>query len=357
MKRLLGVLLGLAVAGAGFWWALRNTSWEELGDRFAGGNYLTLPVMLLCLAGFYWLKAIRWSYLLRPIRPMPSSSLLSPLLIGFAANNLLPAHLGEFVRVYVLRQRDGLPAPAVLSTVVLERVFDLLAILALFAVGISMSREIPDQYVTAAWIITGGCVGAVICAVIYLVFTNACIAFATFVLRRLLRLPEGLSAKVLNLMTTAGDGLKSIRSAGAVAVIAATSIAQWALNGLIAWLSLVTFRSETGIAGGLVVTGVTALAVMIPGPPGYFGLIQSAFLLAIGAISSNPDENTVFAASMYYHMSMYIPVTALGLYCLTTLGMSFRKIQEAREQEQSAGETESDATAQLPEDQVPPTPK
>ncbi|MFG0335970.1 MAG: lysylphosphatidylglycerol synthase transmembrane domain-containing protein, partial [Maioricimonas sp. JB049] len=96
---------------------------RQIGSAFASANYLTLVPMLIALAIFYWLKTWRWQMLLRPLGHFPLRTLFGPLMIGFAFNNLLPAHLGEFVRVFVASRDQKLPMPAVLSSVVLERVF------------------------------------------------------------------------------------------------------------------------------------------------------------------------------------------------------------------------------------------
>ena len=131
MKRAFFVTLGIVVSVACFALSLQGTNQKQLTAAFAGANYWSLPVMLGLLFLFYWLKTLRWQWLLAPVAKLTFGQLFPPMLIGFAANNILPAHLGEFVRVFVVRKKYGVPATTVLSTVVLERIFDVLAILAL----------------------------------------------------------------------------------------------------------------------------------------------------------------------------------------------------------------------------------
>ena len=156
MKRILGIIVGVAVSLACLAYAMRGVSWEELKVGFANANYLTLPLMLAFLFAFYWLKAVRWAWLLTPIQPFTGRQLMPPLLIGFAANNVLPAHLGEFVRVFVVNRKFGLPATTVLSTVVLERIFDVLAILALFGIGRVPVSAGPGQVLGLPAELSGG---------------------------------------------------------------------------------------------------------------------------------------------------------------------------------------------------------
>ncbi|MCA9064555.1 MAG: flippase-like domain-containing protein, partial [Planctomycetaceae bacterium] len=66
MKRALLLIVGIAVSVGCFWYSLRGTTWSELKDGFQNANYFTLPLMLGMLYVFYWLKSMRWSWLLAP---------------------------------------------------------------------------------------------------------------------------------------------------------------------------------------------------------------------------------------------------------------------------------------------------
>jgi glycosyltransferase 2 family protein len=172
MKRTFFLILGIVISIACFAWSLKGTSTAELKAGFSQANYLTLPLLLLLLFSFYWLKTLRWVWLLAPVSKLRTSQLFPPMLIGFAANNLLPAHLGEFVRVFEVRRRYGIPASTVLSTVVLERIFDVLAILSLFGVGLAYAGDLPDNYRRAAILLGSGAFAVVIAVVVYLTWTD-----------------------------------------------------------------------------------------------------------------------------------------------------------------------------------------
>jgi glycosyltransferase 2 family protein len=71
------------------------------------------------------------------------------------------------------------------------------------------------------------------------------------------------------------------------------------------------------------------MGVTIPSTPGYFGVIQMCFQISMNAQAIKPDPSLVLGASLYYHISMYIPVTALGLYYLHRSGMHLKDLQQA----------------------------
>lgn len=329
--QLVFLVLGVVVTAGSLWWSLKDTNAAELKAGFANADYRTLPLMLGLLFGFYWLKVLRWKWLLAPAAPMTSRQLFPPMLIGFAANNLLPAHLGEFIRVWVVQKKYGVPVSTVLSTVVLERIFDVLAILAWFGIGLMFSDGLPDQYRHAAVLLGGVAGGLVVAVVIYLVWTELFLTIVERVFSWFRFLPQGLTRGLLNMLRQGADGLAALRSGTAVLLIVLSSLAQWLLNGLIAWIALQSFGIEVTPATGLIVTGVTAFGVTIPSTPGYFGVIQVCFLESMKTQPVQPDPSLVFGASMYYQLSMYIPVTLLGVFFLKQSGLSLRDLRRVRE--------------------------
>ena len=332
MKRAFFLILGIIISVACFAWSLRGTDQEQLTAAFAGANYWSLTLMLALLFLFYWLKTLRWQWLLAPVAPLTFRQLFPPMLIGFAANNLLPAHLGEFIRVFVVRKKYGVPATTVLSTVVLERIFDVLAILALFGVGLFFTDDLPDNYRNAALLLGAGAIVGVIAVIVYLIWTEVFLKFMTWSMSWFPFLPEKLTKGVIEMLRNGAHGLASLRSGKAVFLIAISSLAQWFINGLIAYVALKAFHIDVSPVEGLIVTGVTAIGVMIPSTPGYFGVIQVCFKVSMEALQVPVAASTVLGSSLYYHMSMWIPVTLLGLYYVQQMGFSLKDLQKAADE-------------------------
>ena len=84
MKKLFFLVLGIVVSVGCFAWSLQGTNMDQLKAGFAGANYWSLPIMLLLLFAFYWLKTMRWQWLLAPVAPLTLKQLFPPMLIGFA---------------------------------------------------------------------------------------------------------------------------------------------------------------------------------------------------------------------------------------------------------------------------------
>src|SRR4051812_13705233 len=71
-----------------------------------------------------FLRAARWQVILRPVQPVPLRRAFATLVIGFTANDLLPARVGELVRAFLLQRSHRVPFAATIASIVVERVLD-----------------------------------------------------------------------------------------------------------------------------------------------------------------------------------------------------------------------------------------
>ncbi len=333
MKRLLLLLIGVAVSVGFLWYAMRDTDLGTVSSAFQTANYLTLPVLLLLLLAFYWLKSVRFAQLLEPAAPLTARQLFGPVMIGFAANNILPAHLGEFVRVFVVNRQHRVPAGTVLSSVVLERIFDIFAILALFGVGILMAPDMPDNYQRGALTFAAFAAGIVLIMGVYMVWTDWFVTTTARIAGLFPFVPKWLTEKLLDLLRQGAIGLHSLKSARAILLITLNSLLQWLINGYSACLALQAFGVEVTLSTGLILTGITALGVMIPAAPGYFGVVQVCFQIAVQVQQIKPDPSLVLAASLYSQIVAYIAVTGMGVFFLNRAQLSLQDLQRAADQQ------------------------
>src|SRR5262245_9578845 len=108
-----------------------------------------VAIVMASLASVY-LRAQRWRVLLRPVAEVPLAPALSATAIGFGAAAVLPLRLGEFVRPALLARSTGIRMSAGLSSVVLERLFDVLLVVGCFLL-VSFLYPLPDNIRYGAW--------------------------------------------------------------------------------------------------------------------------------------------------------------------------------------------------------------
>jgi len=130
----LGSAISLLFLGILIWQADLGGIKESLGQA----NYLyVVPAIALYFAAVYF-RALRWRYLLSPLGSFAVTRLYPVVIIGYMANNLIPARLGELVRSYYLSRRERCSASAALATIAVERVYDGVTLLAFAAVAGSL---------------------------------------------------------------------------------------------------------------------------------------------------------------------------------------------------------------------------
>src|SRR5688572_20419721 len=134
------VWIGVAVSALLLWVAVRGVSLDEVLGELRRVRPLWLVPVILSLFVRFWLTAVRWQLLLRPIKQIGVHRLFAVTLIGFMANNVLPARLGEFVRAYALGRAEGLPPSLPFATIVIERIFDGFTLLLFLLGGLSFLR-------------------------------------------------------------------------------------------------------------------------------------------------------------------------------------------------------------------------
>lgn len=334
------LLLGLAVSAGFLWWSVHDmlkdpNAWPQVVDAFRRANYWLLIPSWAALFVFYWLKAWRWRLLLAPLGVFrPLRDLFPPILIGFAFNNLLPAHLGEFVRILVFSRQHRVLKTPVLSTVVLERVFDILAIVAFLACGLFFVQGLEPSIRKSTWVFGVAALAIALGALAFVTWTTPFVRLFERLLRFVPLVPDSLKSKICGMLESAASGLTSLHNPVLLSGIVLTSLAQWALNGLLIHLALISFGIHVSLWVSCIVLGVVAFGVTIPSSPGYFGVIQFCFMSVLKLFTG--DQEAVFAASIFYHLAQYIPVTIVGLIFFNRTGLKMAQVHEAAERDEPA---------------------
>ena len=332
MKRILSLVTVILVTVFALAYALWDVDFAELGALLSGGNYWMLVPFMGLLVLFYWMKALRWVYILRPVGRFTVGEVMPSMIIGFAANNLLPAHLGELVRTALFSHRFEKPISSVAITLLVERIFDLVAILSLYAIAMTIIGTPPDSLEIGAWFITLLMAGffAAIAVILYKpsLVLNTGARLGAF-------LPERFQHRLTGVLENIIHAFSSLRSPLLVASMIAWSLLKWLLMGGMIWLTLIAYGSEVSPAICLVLMAVLALAAAVPNAPGYIGAIQAAYVFALKPFGIS--EETAFAASIMFLVAQWLPVTIAGATYFIAGGLHVaevrKEIVEVEEQE------------------------
>jgi len=121
--------LGILISALFLTYALRGQHLGDVWKTLRQANYWWLVPGVAIYFVAVWVRTWRWHYMLRPIKSISLSRLFPIVTIGYMGNNIYPVRAGEVLRSYVLKRREDVSISASLATVVVERLFDGVAML------------------------------------------------------------------------------------------------------------------------------------------------------------------------------------------------------------------------------------
>ena len=331
MSRTLKFTIGIVISAACVYWAMREVRPTEVWDALQQADYLGfVAVMALTLLGF-WLRAFRWRWLLSTPRPLSLDALYSATMIGFMANNLFPLRFGEFVRAWVLGRREQLPKTTVFATVVVERVVDMITLLAILGIALlvhPISSESEAGRLTQAGAST--LVVAVALLTVFLVVLERTPQLMNRIIERLCApLPERWQRRVLTAFRHFLEGLVLFRDLPRLLWVMLLSFLMFGTFALGLQVSMWALDLPVPWYGGLLMLVVTAIGIMVPAAPGYIGTLNLACVAGLALFSVGKELAVPF--SWFYWVAQWLPVTVIGLLYLKREGLTLRSIGEVQE--------------------------
>lgn len=341
MLRGAGIVAAFALSGIFLFLAFHKVDWVEIRRALAGANHgLVLLGGMVGLGGFV-VRAYGWKFLLVPVERLSGWRLFSPVAIGYMANNLLPARLGEFARAYVVGRRENVSKSAALATIMIERIFDGLTLLLILA-------TISVFFPFAAWVKQGG----ILVAAVFL-FISLCLALVAVKTQWILwgidavlgpHLP-GTAIRMKSRLRNFVVGLDFKNHYPAIALAFVFTVLRWTFEACI-YLSVIHalgLQDQVPIHGALFVMVAVNIACMIPQAPGFVGSVQIACIQALAVFGV--DRETAVAYSLLVHAAFFFPITLVGIFCLARSRFSFTDIRRSRDR---AGWGDSIATPGRP---------
>lgn len=258
------------------------------------------------------LRALRWRRLLAPLAAVPVRRSAAYLAIGYFANSMLPARLGDLARAFLAGRSFGVSRLGVLGTVLVERLADGVFILAVVvALGVFVAGG-GSLATTAVWLAGLAAVGGLVLVggILYL------------------RTGSGrLRTRAWSFVERVLWGAAALRSpvsflvvAGLTAAAFATAVATFAIIADAAGLSL-TLAQAALVMGGL------ALSTSIPAAPGSLGTYEFVGLSILTSLGVDPE--VALAVVVLVHLVATLPVALAGL--LAAWRLHFRVSEIARD--------------------------
>lgn len=329
-------LAGLAVSLACLGWVLKDVDFARLWALTLEVNPLYILGVNLLMAVFFWLRSWRWRLLLQPVKEIGVGPLYSANLIGFMANDVLPARLGELVRAYVVDRITATPMTSVLATIVVERILDGLALLlVLFATLVFADPKAQAGAFNVAYM-RGAGYTLLLAYLGVLAVMAALWRWPQATIGTIARLAGKLSPKLgetaRHLLGTFAEGLAVLGHARHLPLILAQSMLIWAPMVCMYLLFLPALGLPPSLFMAAMAFAGASLASAVPAAPGYVGTFQLAVTWALVMAGADPERAAAY--SLIYWAVQYFPLVIAGLVEMWRRGMSLKSLRGGQQDAQ-----------------------
>lgn len=286
--------------------ALSNINLSLAWHALRTSDYWWLIVALIAFGLSMVARALRWRSLFARDRRPPVAAVTDAMMVGYFYNNILPARAGEAARVVVLTQR-GTSAPVeIVGTVVVERVYDVFAILVIF---FAAEPWLPH----VSWF-GAAAVVAIVLAVLIAVAASVLAAYGDRPLRLLLHPLRRLSLfrgeRLERTVAQLSHGLSGLRHPGLALEAFVWTIVAWMLTALCAYVVSLAFHLHLAFVCGVLVAVAIGLGNILPSPPAAVGVFEGAALIALEAYRIPHSSALPYAVVL--HLVNFVPFVLVG---------------------------------------------
>jgi uncharacterized protein (TIRG00374 family) len=296
------------------YYLLQQVSLEQLGQALGRARPLPLVLVVLTVIGSLVARSLRWQVYFLPERRVPFRPLLSTLTISYMASTFLPFRAGELVRAVFLGQREGVPVPRVVGTIVLEKLFDFLGIGVLLVMLLALAPDLPIQARLAGNLIV----------LVILVGFGSVVALAVW-RERVLRLLNALDRylpriRLEPIARQFAEGTDSLRCARLWLPMLGWTCVTWAFSVAGGWAGTAALDLRPGAAAVIFLSVLPSAGQAVPSSPGYVGVYHAAAVVALTTFGIDPVS--AFGTAVLIHAFSYGILVVLGLVALWVDGYS-----------------------------------
>jgi uncharacterized protein (TIRG00374 family) len=120
-------------------------------------------------------------------------------------------------------------------------------------------------------------------------------------------------------------GLSVLKRPGRFLAVLWWTIAHWLMNAFSFWLGFHAVGIHLSFSAALFLQMLIGVGVALPSAPGFFGVFEKLATVGLALYGVSATAATSWAIG--FHILSFIPITVIGIYYFSRLGMSFRELQ------------------------------
>ena len=301
-KHLIGVLFSAVCLVVLF----RLINLKDLLESLTRFQWLYLIFSVASLSFGYAMRILRWSIMLRATGSAISFAECSaPFLGSIALNNILPLRLGDVVRALVFPRSMGIKRVTATSSLIMERLIDLMSLLSCFAIGLFAIQAITIPAELKSTALTLSVFGAVALSLGFLCSAKLSRLFNGLAHKR------GRHVKLGAMYHTVGGLFEGFNSMSRPKVLFGILI-----------ISMLVWIGEAGIFYFVLVMSLATLSTLVPSSPGYVGPFHLAAFTAVSLVGGTASQAGSYAVIV--HLALWLPTTIAGMLAIWTDPELFR---------------------------------
>jgi glycosyltransferase 2 family protein len=303
--------------------SLKDIKYQEIVSTLQKADYRFLPIPLLFILAAVVLCAFRWSKISGG--DVRFRDTFVALLIGLFVNNVLPARIGEVARAYVLSKRKQISFTYSISTVLVDRFFDLTGLLLLTFVFFPR-HKLPSAVSQGIYLLVGL---LIVCIILMFILSKE--RFTRVITKRCTGTERPLLSKLADRIIKIQENLKRINSPFNLVFFTIISALTWlSMSAALYFVALILGVSIQFIYIPFV-CALLNMGLTIPSSPGYVGVYQ--FLLVYLLSIFDVPKYEGFTVSIIYHALWYVPYNILGFAFLLKEHLKIKEIRKLEQEE------------------------
>ena len=322
-KKSLKIIIGILISILFMYLAFRKVDFNKMLTAIQDINLIYVLLIIVVVFLNNVIRALRWRLLLYPIKKVDPVSCFTSLQIGYTANTILPAHLGEFIRAYLIGKKNNIPSSAVFATIVTERIIDIISLL-FFMVLTLLIYPFPDWVRSSGYIMFAGTVVLILFLFLLKIKPEKTLNVTGVFLKFF---PEPFKNKILTLLSTFLDGFVGMKNWQHYLGTILLSIAIWIFYGLFFLFGLLAFNLHLSWIAPVVLIVTTTIAIVVPSSPGYVGTFHWICQITLGLFGISKSLGLAFA--LVIHGVNTIPFFIFGLFLAWREGIQISKINKS----------------------------
>lgn len=354
-KTVFSLIIGFIFSAAALYFTFINIPLDGLTGYITTINYWWIIPSLFFALLSYLLRVVRWQVILNPVKKIEFLHAFHPLVIGFMMNCVFPGRIGEIARPAILYKRDKVEFSKVLSTVAVERIFDLVVLLFSFIVILASIEINPALNITfGKYHLTTATlnnissttlqVSVVLIGIILLIsISKSRLIISRIILRSpdLLifagdhlkdKLREGICRKIIHVLDNIAHGFEVLKRPKVIIICLLHSFLIWGL--VVLSLYVLAFGCpgiNISFLEAYAVEIIICFFIMLPSVPGYWGLWEAGGVF--GLIIFGIPAKEAAGLTLTYHLIHVIPVIIIGIISAMIIGVNI--VQSSRNGEEA----------------------